>query len=132
MAVLIDSSVWIAGQNSKNSECIMLKRMIASNELIYIAKPIQTEVCQGAKSEELFHRLWDSFLGFEFLEIEDKHWGLSAWNYFKCRRAGLTVTTIDCLIATLAREFQVPLWSLDRHFEKIQPIVGFEMYMAGK
>jgi predicted nucleic acid-binding protein len=102
--------------------------MINDNELIYTAKPIQTEVCQGAKSEQFFNRLWNGFLGFELLEIEDKHWGLSAWNYFKCRRADLTATTLDCLIATLSREYQVPLWSLDRHFEKIQPVIGFELF----
>lgn len=128
MAILIDSSVWIAGQNPKNSECLHLKRMIAKDELIYTAKPIQIEVCQGAKTEELFHKLWEGFLGFEFLPIEDRHWGLSAWNYFKCRKKGLTVSTIDCLIATLSREYQVPLWTLDLHFEKIRPVIGFEFF----
>jgi predicted nucleic acid-binding protein len=128
VAVLIDSSVWIAAQNSKNAECLDLKRMIADNELIYTAKPIQIEVCQGARSEELFNRIWDSFLGFDFLEIEDRHWWVSARNYFRCRKAGLTVSTIDCLIATLAREYEVPLWTLDRHFDKIQKILGFELF----
>lgn len=128
MAILIDSSVWVAGQNPKKPECLILKRMISNNELIYTAAPIQTEVCQGAKTEELFNRLWDSFLGFEFLEIENRHWGLSAWNYFKCRKAGLTPSTMDCLIATLAREYHVPLWTLDRHFEKVSSILGFELF----
>lgn len=128
MAILIDSSVWIASQNVKNQECMALKRMIFNDELIYITPAIQAEVCQGAKSEELFRRLWDAFLGFENLPIEEKHWGLSAWNYFKCRKKGLTPTTLDCLIATLAQDYQVPLWSVDRIFEKIQPILGFELF----
>jgi predicted nucleic acid-binding protein len=127
VAVLVDSSVWIAAANPKNKECLALKRMIANNELIYVARPIQAEVCQGARSEEEFHRLWEAFLGFDFLEITDRHWGLSAWNYFRCRKKGITLSTLDCLIATLAKEYQVALWSVDRCFEKIQPILGLEL-----
>lgn len=128
MAVLIDSSVWIAAASSKNKESLQLKRMIRENELIYIAKPIQTEVCQSAKTENEFRRLWDAFLGFACLGITDNLWGLAAWNYFACRKKGVTPSTMDCLIATLAREYRVPLWSLDKHLPRMQPIIGFETF----
>ncbi len=128
MAILIDSSVWITAQNSKNPECLALKRLIAHDELIYTTRLIQVEVCQGAKSEDIFHQLWDSFLGFEMLTVEDSLWGQTAWNYFKCRKKGYTVTTIDCLIATLGHEYAVPIWTMDKHFKKIQPILGFELF----
>ncbi len=126
MALLVDSSVWIAAAKPQNSECLRLKRMIQKNEFIYTARPIQVEVCQGARTEEEFHRLWEAMLGFESLEITDRHWGISAWNYFRCRKKGITVSTVDCLIATLAKEYGVPLWSLDQVFKRIQPIIGFE------
>lgn len=128
MAVLVDSSVWIAAAHSKNKECLALKRMIRDDELIYIARPVQVEVCQGARTEEEFHRLWEAFLGFEFLEITDKHWGLSAWNYFRCRKKGLSPSTLDCLIGTLAKEYRIPLWSQDRDFGFLQPVIGFELW----
>ncbi len=128
MALLVDSSVWIAGTEVKRPECLRLKRLIEKNELIYITRLIQVEVCQGARSEDEFHRLWDSLLGFEFLEPETRHWGTSAWNYFRCRKKGLTLSTIDCLIATLSREFGVALWTLDKNLIKAQPILGFEIY----
>lgn len=132
MAVLVDSSVWIAASDAKNSECLSLRRMIQDNELIYSAKPIQVEVCQGARTEEQFHRLWESFLGFEFLNIDDRIWGLGAWNYLKCRKKGITLSTIDCLIATLAKEHRVALWSLDHVFTKIQSTIGFEVFEKRK
>jgi predicted nucleic acid-binding protein len=127
MAVLIDSSVWIAGSNPKNKECLTLKRLMRQNEAIYIARPIQVEVSQGAKTTEQFHELWEAFLGFEFLEITDRIWGISAWNYFSCRKKGLTISTMDCLIGTLAHEYRLPLWSLDKSFEKMRSIIGFEL-----
>lgn len=128
MAVLVDSSVWIAASNARNSECLELKRLIEKNELIYIARPIQTEVCQGAKTEEEFHRLWNAFLGFDFLEITTKHWGSCAWNYFRLRKKGKTLTTLDCLIATLSAEYGVPLWTLDKTLKAAHATIGFDLY----
>ena len=128
MAVLIDSSVWIAGASPRNRECLLLRRLLQGDELLYYLAPIQVEVCQGARSEAEFHRLWEGFLGLTRLEIEDRHWGLSAWNYLKARQKGITVATIDCLIGTVAKECRVPLWSLDRDFRRLQPIIGFEIY----
>ena len=128
MAVLVDSSVWIAASNPRNSQCIALKRLILSNELLYITRPIQVEVCQGAKTEQEFHRLWDSLLGFEFLEITTKVWGTSAWNYFRLRKKGKTIGTLDCLIGTLCSEYGVPLWTLDKSLKAAHSVIGFDLY----
>ena len=128
MSVLVDSSVWIAAQSLKNKECFQLKKMIKKGELIFVALPIQTEVCQGARTELEFRKLWDAFLGFPFLELNADHWAISAANYFKCRQKGVTPTTMDCIIATLASHHRIPLWSLDKNFERMQSIIGFELY----
>src|SRR3989344_2502720 len=54
-------------------------------------------------------------LGTQFFEMTDKIWGLSSWNYFKCRKKGVTLTTLDCLIATVAKEYRISLWTLDKN-----------------
>ena len=128
MAVLVDSSVWIAAANPRNRECLQLKRLILSNELLYVTRPIQVEVCQGAKIEVEFHRLWDAFLGFEFLEITTKVLGTSAWNYFRLRKKGKTVSTIDCLIGTLSSVYGVPLWTLDNSLKNAHSVIGFDLF----
>ncbi|MFN7903814.1 MAG: PIN domain-containing protein [Pseudobdellovibrionaceae bacterium] len=128
MSVLIDSSVWITGQSIKNRECLLLKRMIKARESIYVALPIQVEVCQGARGEMEFRKLWDAFLGFPFLELSQTIWHISAANYFNCRKKGITSTTIACLIATLAQHHRIPLWTLDKNIERTKSIIGFEVY----
>lgn len=128
MALLVDSSVWIAAQDAKRPECLRLKRLISEDTPIRLIRPIQVEICQGARSEDLFHRLWESLLGFEFLEVTDRHWGLSAWNYFRCRKKGITPTTLDCLIATVAHDYQVPLWTLDKNLIRMKPLIGFDLF----
>ena len=126
MAVLVDSSVWIAASSPKNKECMRLKKMIKENEAIFVTRPIQVEVCQGARSENEFQLLWDGFLGFEFLEITTRIWGTSAWNYFRCRKKGITLSTLDCLMATVAREYGVKLWTLDKNLLTSRSILGFD------
>lgn len=127
MAFLVDSSVWIAAASTKNKECQTLKEAILTNELIYIAKPIQIEVCQGARTEAEFNQLWDGFLGFEVLMIDDEIWKKTSWNYFKCRKKGVTLATMDCLVATLAIANEVELWTLDKIFSQISPILGLSL-----
>ena len=126
--VLVDSSVWIAGSLPKNPECMRLKRMIKNNAAICIVRPIQVEVCQGARTPEIFHRLWEYMLGFEFLEVTDRHWGQAAWNYFRARKSGMTLGTLDCLIGTLAAEYKVPLWTLDKKLLHARSVLKFDVY----
>lgn len=128
MAVLVDSSVWIAGANPRNQECLALQRLIKSNELLYVTRPIQVEVCQGARTEEEFHQLWDAFLGFSFLDVSTKHWGLSAWNYFRLRKKGRTLSTLDCLIGTLSADYGIPLWTLDKSLRDAHSTIGFDLF----
>ncbi|MBI2605126.1 MAG: PIN domain nuclease [Deltaproteobacteria bacterium] len=128
MSVLVDSSVWIAAQNPRNKECLQLKRLLKSEAEIACIRPIQAEVCQGARSPEAFHRMWDSMLAFRFFEVTDRIWGKSAWNFFLCRKNGITPTTLDCLVATVAREHSLKLWSLDRDFKGMRRIIEFGSY----
>lgn len=128
MACLVDSSVWIAASRSDNKECLQLKRLILGGEALYITRLIQVEVCQGAKTEELFHTLWASLLGFPALELTDALCGHSAYNYYRCRKKGLTLSTIDCLIATMAGHNKIPLWTLDKTLRKAAPLIGCELF----
>lgn len=131
MAILVDSSVWIAAADARKPECLELRRLIVSpRQQIYVCRQIQVEVCQGARAETDFHRLWEAFLGFDFLDATDRIWGLSAWNYYRCRKKGLTIGTVDCLIATLARENNLPLWTLDRSLKKSASILGFDLFKS--
>jgi predicted nucleic acid-binding protein len=128
MSILVDSSLWICASKTKSKESWQLKNLIKENYPLFVILPIQVEVCQGAKTKQEYDKLWDSFLGFNFLEITPYHWEKSAWNYFKCRKQGLAVTTIDCLIATCSLEYRIKLWTLDKDFSYMSKALGFELF----
>lgn len=125
--ILVDSSVWIAAAKPENPECEKLGEEIQDGNVI-ITKIIQVEVCQGSRTKTEFAKLWDSFLGFEFLVVNDEIWFKSSKNYFRCRKNGLTLSTIDCLIATLAQIHDLTLWTLDSVLQSSSNVLGFDLY----
>lgn len=128
MGVLVDSSVWIDASRKSSKLGPKLSKLILGEETVFYTKIIQTEVAQGARTHTEFQTIWENFLGFDELVVWDEHWEQSAWNYFRCRKKGLTTSTVDCLIATLSVTYRVPLWTHDKLFLQLQPIIGFDLY----
>ena len=126
--MLVDSSVWISAAKSGTPESKKLKALLLDQSVeIFTSKIIQLEVSQGARTNEQFTVLWEGFENLQLLPIEDTHWKQSAINFFKCRKKGITISTIDCLIATLAQQYNATLWSLDKVFKQVAPILGVEV-----
>ena len=46
-------------------------------------------------------------------------WKEAAKLYFDLRKKGITVETIDCIIAVIAIKNKLKLFTLDKHFKKI-------------
>lgn len=128
MGVLVDSSVWIAADRKSSREYQRLKDFIYSgSEQLYTCHPIKLEVCQGARNDHEFEFLWSGMQGFANLQIEESHWIQAAQNFMLCRRHGITISTMDCLIATIASTYKVKLWSTDKIFSKTTKILALEL-----
>lgn len=116
----MDSSVWIdffskapgVGGNE-------LRRLIVQSEPLALSGIIISEVLQGlsrdAERIERYLRLWDLIepQGFETYR------NTAALVRF-ARGRGLTLTTIDALIAVLAIEHEAVLFTLDKDFSHIK------------
>lgn len=126
--MLVDSSVWIFAAKSGTSESKLLKSLLQDQtQEVHTCKIVQLEVSQGARTRDQFSVLWEGFQSLKMLQIQDVHWQMSALNFFKCKKKGLSISTVDCLLATLAQQYHVPLWSLDKVFMKMAPILGVEV-----
>ena len=126
--MLVDSSVWISASKVGTLESKLLKSLLLDESKdVFTCRIIQLEVSQGARTRHQFSVLWEGFQNLKMLPIQDLHWKMSALNFFKCRKKGLTVSTIDCLLATMSQQYHIPLWSLDNVFVKMAPILGIEV-----
>lgn len=126
--ILVDTSVWIDYfGRSPGAAGRELHRLISDAEPVALAGIIVTEILQGlardVQNVEDFLSLFDW--------IEPKGFGTyqaaAALNRLG-RSRGITLSTVDALIAVLALEAKAALFSLDRDFERIAAIATLELY----
>ena len=121
--MLVDSSVWVDFLRGNDTpETGILRQTLQRGDAIWLAAPILQEVLQGADSPERFEK-WDRVLG-ELPMVEDgdlrSMTRQAAKLYARCRwRAFAPRSANDCLIATYAIRFELPLLHRDRDFDHI-------------
>ena len=126
--ILVDSSVWIDFFSSSPGPAgIELRRMIEEDEPFALPGVVVAEVLQGLTrdSRSIEHHLaqWDLIepRGFETYRE-------AARIYRAGRAKGITLTTIDTLIAAIALEQGTSVFTLDRDFAGIARITRLPLY----
>ena len=120
--VLVDTSIWIEFFNhpeSKNGE--KLERLIVDDRVV-CSGIILAELLQGAKIEKEYRAIKDNMIVFPFLEANYETWLFTGKTAYDLRRKGITIPISDTLIATLAKENNCLVFSLDNHFKKVPGI----------
>lgn len=118
--ILADTSAWIASFKRKGSEALktFLKEAIDRDELV--TTPIVVlELLQGCGTEEEMADLKAKLESLDQCSMEDLSWERAYRFAFSLRRRGLTVPTVDILIAFLCIEKRCTLLHHDRHFKMI-------------
>ena len=126
--ILVDSSVWVDFLSSKPGRGgAELRRMIEENEPFALTGVVVAEVLQGLTRDagpiEGFLAQWDMLepQGFETYRE-------AATIYRTARARGVSLTTIDSLIAALALEHGVSVFTLDKDLFRIARMTGLELY----
>jgi predicted nucleic acid-binding protein len=126
--ILVDTSVWIdyfSASPSRAGE--ELRRMIDEVEPFALTGVIVTEILQGLRRDvrrvEHFLSLW------ELLEPRGFSTYREASSISRLARAkGISLKTIDTLIAAIALEYHASLFSLDKDFSRIARITPLRLY----
>jgi len=126
--ILVDSSVWIDFFSSSPGRAGReLRRMIEESEPIALTGVVVAEVLQGLTRDA---GAIEEFLGqFDMLEPRGfETYRAAAAIYRTARGKGVSLTTIDTLIAATALEHHASLFTLDRDFTRIALIAGLTLY----
>lgn len=123
MQVLADTSVIVNSLRSANTRASRsFDRLLKSGPLPAITPEVFQEVLQGARDGGNFADLRDHLAGLPMLVPNDVHNTRvqAALLYASLRWQGVTVRSgIDCLIAQIAIDHDLPLLHDDRDFEAI-------------
>ncbi|MGB6133313.1 MAG: PIN domain-containing protein [Acidobacteriaceae bacterium] len=126
--ILVDSSVWIdffaSAPGRSGAE---LRRMIEDSEPFALTGVVVAEVLQGLTRDpgriEAFLAQWD------FLEPRGIATYREAARIFRAARSkGLSLTTIDTIIAAIAIENDASVFTLDHDFGGIARIAPLQLY----
>jgi predicted nucleic acid-binding protein len=131
---LVDTTVWIDFFRDLDTPQVReLERLIQSNEDVCICGVILTEVLQGIRDDKDYARTLASFDAFVLLPMSQQTFLRAAELYRTLRRRGLTIrNSVDCMIAAVAIEHDVPLLHNDRDYEAIASLGTLRTGGTGK
>ena len=127
--IIVDTSVWIDFFYGKDSpEVHALERVLAAEEDICVCGVILTEILQGIREDRDCRETLSRFESFIFLPMSQRTFVKAAELYRTLRHKGITIrNAVDCLIAAVAIEHDIPLLHKDRDFNAIAKHCGLKI-----
>ena len=120
--ILIDTSAWISSfKKAGNVELKEFMRQTIVSGLAVTSPVIILELLQGCRSVGERDDLRTKLESLDILPIAQGVWEQAYELGFSLRRKGVTIPTVDLIIAALAIENKTLLLHHDDHFEMIVP-----------
>ena len=111
--------MWIDFQRDPNSEAGKeLDRLLAAGEVVMVG-PVLTEILQGSRSVNELEFFATRLTALSFLEATQETWVNAGQLNHLLRREGKLMALSDLVIATLALEHDMALYSLDGDFDRV-------------
>ena len=118
---LIDTTVWIDFfADRPEPHVAALKELILNNMDLCMCGLILTEVLQGIRHDKDYRKTREYFESLVFLPMRRTTFLHAAELYRSLRKKGITIRKpVDCMIASVAIEYDQPLLHNDRDFDRI-------------
>ncbi len=126
--ILVDTSIWIELLNGK------LGRSVDEKDLLNFVTcgPVLQEVLQGLRENRASEAFREAFLALPVLSdpLPPSLFLAGAEIYRQGRAHGHTIrSSLDCLIAAIAIDANVPVWHKDRDFDAIAKFTRLQTHV---
>ena len=128
MRVLVDSSVWIHFLKGRQAFVRQMENLIQPDNRVVLTGIIIQEVLQGIADPDEFDRVLITMRHFPEVQPSDDTHIAAARLHQRMRQSGLNLPTIDLLLAAIAREHRLSIYSCDKHFEFLSAANEIRMY----
>jgi len=118
--ILIDTSVLVDYLRSPTDHVLHL----FEEKSAAICGVTRAEILAGARNLSDLDRIASSLDVLDQIITAEEFWDLLGKNLSLLRAAGVTVPLADAMIATLALENDLELWTRDAHFVRIQGVLS--------
>ena len=128
--VLIDTSAWISFFNNQSS--LESKKVLEflENDEVCICPTVLQELLQGIKNDKDFFQIKGNLLALDFINYDPVETAIGAAELYRTgRKRGFTIRkSNDCLIAWCAIKASIPVFSIDRDFNKIAEFSKLKLF----
>jgi tRNA(fMet)-specific endonuclease VapC len=121
--VLVDTSVWIE-YFKNNQEVTRIIDEGLSNGTFMIAGPIITELLQGVKSSQEKEQIL-SCIDVNYIDVKIDDWILAGEIANQLRTKGITIPFVDSLLAAIASNNHMKVYTKDKHFNILSKELEF-------
>jgi len=121
--ILADTTIWIEFLRG-NAAASSVEVLIIENRL-WTCGPVLFELMQGVRSPRQKEVVTAALSSLPYAEMSAALWEKAAERQISLRKSGLTIPLSDLLIATIAIENDLSVFTLDKHFEQIP---GLRLY----
>ena len=118
-SVLIDTSEW--GQYFRvpeSAEAVEVERLLESKETVIVGM-VYAELVRGARNATQLETLEDVVGGIRYIETTRDNWSHAGRILSELDRQGLPIPLADALIAALALDHGLSVFSRDEHFRRV-------------
>jgi hypothetical protein len=98
-------------------------REILESNYPYVAGVTRAELMRGARDPSDLMNVEGALADFSNLPTKEATWLQLGRNVYALRRAGISVPFQDVLLATLAIQNRLEVWTYDAHFQMMQRVL---------
>lgn len=122
--ILADTSVWIEFFKSRSVIGDRLEALIIENS-VWSCGVVMFELLQGVKSEAEKSVILDTLSNLSYVEMSPSLWQKSATLAASLKKKGITLPLTDIFISSIALEYNLSIFTLDKHFRQVP---GLKIY----
>ena len=117
--VLIDTSAWIDFFRSSSGLAGNVVVDLIRFDKAYLTGPVIAELLHGVRGKKEIAKLNFIFTTIPCLEINQNDWQTTGNTLRQLRCKGLSIPLTDVLIASVASRNNMPVLTLDKHFQQL-------------
>ena len=119
--ILADTSVWIEFFKKESEIGDKLSSLLAEGS-VTICGIVIFELLQGIKSDKEKSIILNAISELPYIEMNKALWEKSATLSSTLRKKGIVIPLSDILITAISLEYDLSIFTLDKHFENIPNI----------
>lgn len=119
--VIVDTSVLIDFLKDTKPNADAVASLLATKRL-YVTGITMAELLQGVRSEKEEQYISQLIDGLDAIELTNDLWLKAGQLSYSLGKKGINLPLTDVAIAAIALEYDIPIFTLDKHFESIPDV----------